>query len=52
MMTRDDIKDNCEKIHLRSAKEYFKTPEFKKWVNNCIDLARENGVLYELRLIK
>jgi len=46
MITQKEIRNNCKEIHLRNAKCYFKTKEFEKWVNDCIDLARENGNLY------
>ena len=44
-VTMKEIEEQCKEIHLRDAKKYFETREFKKWVNECIDLARENNNL-------
>lgn len=46
-ITQEDIKNQCKEIHLRDAKRYFETKEFRKWVNSCIDLTRENNNLVE-----
>ena len=44
-ITQNQIRENCKKIHRRNSEAFFKTIEFNKWVNQCIDLARENGSL-------
>ena len=45
MITEQEIIKQCKQIHLRKSKEYFKTNEFKKWTDECIDLAKENNKL-------
>ena len=46
-ITKKEIEENCKRTYLEEVKLYFKTYEFKRWVNQCIDLARENNNLIE-----
>ena len=47
-LTKKEIENNCKRSYLKDAEKYFKTRDFKTWVEKCILLAKENGV-YELK---
>jgi len=47
LITKDEIETNCKQIYLRNCEEYFKTQEFKVWVQKCVNLARNNNTLIE-----